>query len=72
LYFVEIITLLVVETNRHYHDYVDRLEAAPSPKADITEAEMGVFLALTMQMAHCLRDKLTDYPITVDQLYTPL
>jgi len=25
LYFAEIITLLVVETNRYYHDYIDRL-----------------------------------------------
>jgi hypothetical protein len=25
LYFAEIITLLVVETDRYYHDYIDRL-----------------------------------------------
>jgi hypothetical protein len=31
-----------------------------------------LFLALTMQMAHCSRDKLTDFWATVDQLYTPL
>jgi hypothetical protein len=60
LYFAEIVTLLVVKTNRYYHNYVDRLEAAPSPEPDITEAKMSVFLALTMQMAHCLRDQLRD------------
>ena len=29
LYFAEIITLLVVETNRYYHDHLDRLEEGP-------------------------------------------
>ena len=32
---------------------------------------MFVFLALTIQMEHGLRDKLTDYWATVGQLYTP-
>jgi len=71
LYFAEIITLLVVETSCHYHDYIDRLDNGPSPDPDITEAEMFVFLALTIQMGHGIRDKLTDYWATVDQLYTP-
>ena len=30
-----------------------------------------LFLALTIQMGHGVRDKLTDYWATVDQLYTP-
>jgi len=30
-----------------------------------------VFLALTIQMGHGVRDKLTDYWATVGQLYTP-
>ena len=34
LYFAEIITLLVVETNRYYHDYLDRLDDGPSPDPD--------------------------------------
>jgi len=71
LYFAEIITLLVVETNRYYHDYIDRLDDGPSPEPDVTEAEMFVFLALTIQMGHGIRDKLTDYWATVHQLYTP-
>ena len=50
LYFAEIITLLVVETNRYYNDNIDRLDDGPSPKPDVTEAEMFVFLALTIQM----------------------
>jgi len=32
---------------------------------------MFVFLALTIQMGHGVRDKLTDYWSTLDQLYTP-
>jgi len=61
LYFAEIITLLVVETNRYYQDCIDRLDDGPSPEPDVTEAEMFVFLALTIQMGHGIRDKLTDY-----------
>ena len=41
------------------------------PEPDVTEAEMFVFLALTTQMGHGVKDKLTDYWSTLDQLYTP-
>lgn len=34
LYFAEIVTLLVVDTNRHYHWDMDRLEDGPSPQPD--------------------------------------
>jgi len=61
LYFAEIITLLVVETNRYYHDHLDRCDEGPSPQPDVTEAEMLVFLAVTIQMGHCIWDKLTDH-----------
>jgi len=59
LYFAEIITLLVVETNRYYQHYIDRLDDGLSPEPDITEAEMFVSLALTIQIGHGIRDKLT-------------
>ena len=72
LYFAEIITLLLVETNRYYDDNIDRLDVGPSPEPDVTEAEMFAFLALTIQMGHGVRDKLTDYWATMDQLYTPV
>ena len=42
LYFVEIITLLLVETNRYYHNHLDRLDEGPSPLPYITEAKMLV------------------------------
>jgi hypothetical protein len=41
LYFVETITLLVVVTNRYYHDHLDT--------PDMTEAEVLMFLAITVQ-----------------------
>jgi len=61
LCFAEIITVLVVETNCYYQDYIDRLYDGPSPELDITEAKMFVFLALTTQMGYGIRVKLTDY-----------
>ena len=69
LYIAEIITLLVVETNRYYHDYKDRLNDGPSPEPDVTEAEMFLFLALTIQMGYGVRDNLRGYWSTVDQIY---
>ena len=71
LYFAEIITLLVVETNRYYHHYLDTLDHELSPVPDITEAEMIVFLAVTLQMGHSLRERLADYWSTADNFYTP-
>ena len=70
LYFAEIITVLVVKINHYYYNYVDRLDDRRFPEPDVTEAEMFVFLALTMQMRHGVRDKLADYWATMDQLYT--
>jgi hypothetical protein len=71
LFFAEVITLLVVETNRYYHYYVDTLDNGPSPVPDVTEHEISLFLAITIQMGHCIRDQLTDYWATMDQFYTP-
>jgi hypothetical protein len=39
LYVAEITTLLVVQTNRYYHDYTDRLDNGLSPGRDITKAK---------------------------------
>jgi hypothetical protein len=67
LYFAEIITLLVVETNRYYHAHLDRLDKGPSPQPDVTEAEMLVFLAIIIIiiiiiiMGHDIRDELAKY-----------
>jgi hypothetical protein len=38
LFFTGIIHLLVEETNRYYHQYLDSLEDAPSPFPDVTNS----------------------------------
>jgi len=58
---VEIITLLVMESKRYYHGHLDRIDDEPSPLPNMTEAEMLVFFAITIQMGHSIRDKLTYY-----------
>ena len=59
--------MLVVETNRYYHDHLDE---GPSPLPDVTEAEMLVFLMKTIQMGHCIWDKMTDYWATTKHFHT--
>jgi hypothetical protein len=39
----------VVEANRYYYDHHDTLDKGPSPLPDMTEAEVLVFLAITVQ-----------------------
>jgi len=60
LFFAEIITLLVAETNKYYHDHLHRLDQGPSPQPDVTEAEMLVFLARTISRGQCIWDELTE------------
>jgi len=57
---VEIITLLVMETKRYYQDHLDRIDDGPLRLPDMTEVHMLVFLVITIQMGHCIRDKPTD------------
>jgi len=42
MYVAEIITPLVVETKRYYHEHQDILDKGPLPLPDVTEAEMLV------------------------------
>jgi len=58
LYFAEIITLLVGETDHYYQDYIDRLGDGPSPEPDITEAEM--FVSVTDNKDGTWRKRQTD------------
>ena len=71
LFFVEIITLLVVETNRYYHDCLDSTDEQHHPQHDVTETEMFVFLALTLQMGHTIQGRLEDYWTKSYQLCCP-
>jgi hypothetical protein len=68
LFFAEIITLLVVETNRYY---LQNSDDRPSPQREVTEAEMFAFLALTLQMGHTIQHRLRNYWTKVEQLHFP-
>jgi len=71
LFFAEIITLLVVETNWYYQQYLDNSDEGPSPQHEVTEAEMFAFLAMTLQMGHTVQDRLEDYWTKMEQLCIP-
>jgi hypothetical protein len=62
------VLLLVVETNRYYHQFLDNFDNGPSPQREVTEAEMFAFLALTLQMGHTVQDRLEDYCTKMEQL----
>jgi len=48
LYFVEIIIVLVVETNHYYQCYLDALDEGHSVAGDIAEAKLFVLLETTI------------------------
>jgi hypothetical protein len=52
LLFSEMITFLVVETNRYYSQVLGNSDDGPSPQREVTETKMFAFLALTLQMGH--------------------
>jgi len=60
LFFAEIITLLVVEKNRYYDQFLQNSDDGPSPQREVTEAEMFAFLALTLQMGNTIQGRLQD------------
>jgi len=70
LFFAEIITLLVVETNHYYHQFLENSDDRHSPEHEVTEAEMFAFLALTLQMGHTVQGRLEDYWTKMGQLRT--
>ena len=67
LHFAEIITLLVVKTNRYYTDHLDRLDEGPSYQPDVTEVENLVLLAIKIQMEHSVgtNSQTTDQGLTI-------
>ena len=71
LFFAEIITLLVVETKRYYDQFLLNSDDGPSPQREVIEAEMFVFLALTLQMRHTVQGTLEDYWTKMEQLCCP-
>ena len=67
LFFVEIITQLVVETNFYYHQFLDNSDDGPSPQCEVKEAEMFAFLTLSLQMGHTVHVRLEDYWMKMEQ-----
>jgi hypothetical protein len=61
VFFTGIIHLLVEETTRYYHQYLDSLEDGPSPLLDMTDSETFLFLGIIIQIGHDIRDRLRDY-----------
>jgi hypothetical protein len=59
-----------METNRHHYGHRDRIDDVSLPLPDMTGAEMLVFLDKIIQIAHCIRDKVTDYCWTTNQFHT--
>ena len=71
LFFTEMITLLVVEMNRYYHQVLGNSDDRLSPHRDVTEVEMFAFLALMLQMGHTVQGRLQDYWTKMEQLCCP-
>jgi hypothetical protein len=68
LFFLEVIQLLVVETNRYNHQYLDSLNDRQSPLPDVTLKEMYSFLALYFADRACHKghtESVLDYSRTV-------
>jgi len=57
-----------VETNRYFLENSDN---GHSPKREVTEAEMFVFLALTLQMGHKVQGRLEENWTKMKQLHAP-
>lgn len=73
LFFEEIFTQLLCETNRYFHQFCASQEVpGPSTKqSDVTFIELYKFLALIIQMGHDQRDTIKDYWSKEEQYYTP-
>lgn len=68
-FFFQIIQLLVEETNRYYHQYLDTLDEWQSPLPYMTVQKMCLFLVIIVQVRHDQRDMLKDYLSTLEQYF---
>jgi hypothetical protein len=68
LFFHEIMQLLVQETNRYYHQYLETVSEGRCPLPDVTVPEMCLFVSI-VQMGHSQRDRLKDYWSTLEQFF---
>ena len=71
LFVMEIISLLVVETNRYYQEYLYLFDNRPSSQPNMTEGKCVAFLAVTLQMGPTVQCRLEDFWIKSEQLCCP-
>jgi hypothetical protein len=69
-FFVYIIQLLVVETNRYYHQYLEALDEGQSPLLDVIAGNVLIF-SIILQMGHDIKDTLQAYWSTAEHFSTP-
>ena len=68
---MEIITLMIVEMNQYYQQFLDNSDNRLSPQHEVKEAEMFVLLAPILQMGHTAKGRLEDYWAKMQQLCCP-
>jgi hypothetical protein len=73
LFFMEVIQLLVAETNKYSNQYLDTFEndGGCLRFPDVTVQEMYTFLDIIIQMGH-VKNILENYWLTAEQFFTPL
>lgn len=71
LYFTSVIDLLVKETNRFYHQYLDRHDRKPNPLLDVMNSEIFPFQAIIAWMGHNICERLRNHWTRAEQFFTP-
>jgi len=61
LFFTEIFSLLVEQTNLYYQQHLDRQTRPSRRLPDITLPDIMTFTALALQIGHIVKDTLHDY-----------
>jgi hypothetical protein len=69
IFFLGIMQLLVEETNRFYHQYLEAAAEGHSPLPDVTLQETYLFLSIIAQMGCYQTDRLKDYWSTLEQFF---
>lgn len=70
LFFKEITRILLLETNRYFHQFSSHQDTPIKPP-DVPLEELYKFFALIIEMGHNQRDTIRDYWCEEEQYYTP-
>jgi hypothetical protein len=73
LFFMEVIQLLVTETNKYYSQYLDTLDndSTSSWSSDVAIQETYVLSVIIIQMGHDIGDTVKYYWSILENFYTP-